>query len=337
MKAAVFAFSRQGCRTARRVLGCLEEGQGYTMARFEEEGFQPIPRPSRAFYGGLFQKMDALIFVGSTGIAVREIAPHVRDKSTDPAVLVIDELGHFVIPLLSGHIGGANALARQLAEELDATPVITTATDIHSRFSVDAWAARNGFALSSLKEAKAVSAEILERDVPLYSDFPIAGPLPGGVMPGNIGEIGISISICQDEPFRRTLRVIPPIVHLGIGCRKGVPAAAIEEAVDGVLKQHRIDPRAVVCAASIDLKAEEPGLLEFCRERKLLVRFYPAETLKAVRGAFTPSEFVQSVTGVDNVCERAALIGAKKLIIKKTVRNGVTVAAAEEDLEVRFG
>lgn len=339
MKIAVFAYSRKGCKTARRVIEYFagHEIQAYTMGRFEEPGFGSITRPSQPFYGPIFSSADAMVFVGSVGIAVREIAPHVRDKATDPAVVSIDELGRFCVPLLSGHIGGANDLAMELANALEAIPVITTATDINKRFSVDAWAARNGYEIASLSRAKAVSAAILEQDVPLKCDFSIVTPLPNGVVLGDSGEVGIRISVYRDEPFERTLRLIPKALHLGIGCRKGTPVETIREAVDEVLKAHNIDRRAVKCAASIDLKAEESGLLAFCQEWKLPVTFYSAEELKAVPGEFTPSAFVQSITGVDNVCERAALIGAEKLIVKKTARNGVTVALAEEHWEVHFG
>ena len=339
MKIAVFAYSRKGCGPARRVIQHFDghEIQAYTMERFEEPGFGAIQRPSKIFYGPIFQRVDAMVFVGSVGIAVREIAPHVRDKSTDPAVVSIDELGTFVVPLLSGHIGGANELALELANALGSTPVITTATDINRRFSVDAWAARNGYVIASLNRAKAVSAEILERDVPLKSDYPIVTELPSGVVLGESGSVGIRISVYRDEPFEKTLRLIPPILHLGIGCRRGTEASAIREAVEAVLKEHNIDRRAIKCAASIDLKQEEAGLLAFCGERKLPVTFYSAEELNAVPGDFTPSAFVQSITGVDNVCERSALIGAEELIVKKTAGNGVSVAIAAEHLEVRFG
>ena len=338
MKVAVFAYSRQGCKTARRVIEHFagHEIQGYTMERFEEPGFLPICRPSKPFYGPIFNDVDAMVFVGSVGIAVREIAPHVRDKSTDPAVVSIDELGQFSVPLLSGHIGGANDLALALAETIGATPVITTATDINKKFSVDAWAARKGLVIASLSRAKAVSAAILEQNVPLKSDFSIVTNLPNGVVLADSGNVGIRISVFKDEPYERTLRLIPKVLHLGIGCRKGTSMEAIQEAVEGVLREYNIDRRAIKCVASIDLKKEEPGLLEFCEEQKLPVTFYSAEELKAVPGDFTPSEFVQSITGVDNVCERSALIGAKELIVKKTAMNGVTVAVAAEHLEVRF-
>ena len=157
MKAALFAFSRGGCATARRILAALPEEAWmcYTMPRFEEPGFLPL---DKAVYGASFSSMDALIFVGACGIAVREIAPYVKSKKTDPAVVCIDEAGQFVIPLLSGHIGGANALAEKLAEKLDATAVVTTATDVRGKFAVDAWATRHGCAISDMGLAKAVSA-----------------------------------------------------------------------------------------------------------------------------------------------------------------------------------
>lgn len=339
MKLAVFAYSRQGCRTARRVLDCFPEAERrcYTMERFGEAGFLPLEKPSEPFYGALFRWADALVFVGACGIAVRQIAPHVRDKGQDPGVICIDELGNFVIPLLSGHIGGANGLARRLAEKLGAVAVITTATDINQKFSVDAWAAEQGFVIDSMALAKAVSAGILEGDIPMCSDFPVVTDLPRGVVPGDQGKLGICVSFQKKEPFERTLRLIPRVLRLGIGCRRGTEAAAIREAVTRVFEVQNLDIRGVKGVYSIDLKAKEPGLLAYCEERGLPAAFYTAEELKAVEGNFTPSEFVRSITGVDNVCERAALLGAGRLIVKKTVWNGVTVAVAAENLEVRFG
>ena len=339
MKLAIFAYSRRGCILARRVMAALPgaEGECYTLSRFEEAGFLPIPQPSQPFYGELFQGMDALIFVGAAGIAVRSIAPHVRSKKTDPAVLCLDERGSWVIPLLSGHIGGANALARTLAEALGAQCVLTTATDVNHRFSVDTWATENGYVLSSMPAAKAVSAAILERDVPFLSDLPVLTDPAPGLSPGEGGSVGIYIGWEKKEPFDTTLRLTPRVLHLGVGCRRGTAEEAIRAAVDGVLEERGIDPAAICCAASIDLKKDEEGLLAFCRRRGWPVRFYTAEELKALPGDFTPSEFVAKITGVDNVCERAALMGAERLIVHKTALNGVTVALAAEKREVRFG
>ena len=338
MKVAVFAYSRQGCKTARKVMAYFagSEIRAYTMERYEEEGFDAIGKPSKTFYGPIFQWADAMVFVGSIGIAVREIAPHVKNKLVDPAVVSIDELGKFVIPLLSGHIGGANDLALKLAELLSATPVVTTATDINKKFSVDAWAARQGLAITNLTAAKTVSANILERNVPLQSDLPIVTKLPNGVVEGECGDVGICISCFKKKPFDETLLLVPPILHLGIGCRRGTPAEQIRSAVEFVLQEYNIHPKAIKQVTSIDLKKDEEGLNAVCAEKKWPAVFYSAEELKAVEGDFIPSPCVMRVTGVDNVCERSAMIGAEQLLVRKTIHNSVTVAVAAEHWEVRF-
>ena len=338
MKVAVFAYSRQGCKTARKVMGYFvgDEVRAYTMERFEEPGFGAIERPSKPFYEPIFAWADAMVFVGAVGIAVREIAPFIRSKLTDPAVVSMDELGRYVIPLLSGHIGGANDLALSLAKVVEGIPVVTTATDINKKFSVDAWAARKGLAITNLNTAKSVSAEILERPVPLKSDFPIVTELPNGVVAAEEGKIGICISCSKVKPFGETLLLVPPVLHLGIGCRRGTPVEKFRETVDSVLKEHNIHPKAIKQVTSIDIKSNEDGLLAFCKERDLPAVFYTAEELWAVPGEFTPSQCVLRYTGVDNVCERSSMIGAEKLLVKKTIRNGVTVAIAAEAWEVSF-
>lgn len=339
MRIALFAYSRQGCRTARAVMTLFlqDDVRAHTLERFREKNFDPIRRPAKHFYGELFSWADAFVFIGSCGIAVRGIAPHVLDKRTDPAVICIDELGHFVIPLLSGHIGGANEMALRIADYLSAIPVITTATDINKRFSVDAWAAKNGFVIDDIYRAKMVSAAILERDIPLSCDFSITTNLPNGVVLGNGGELGISISYRKSTPFKQTLRLIPKVLHIGIGCRRGTSSSAIYEAVKDVLEQNGLDDNGIKCVASIDLKADEAGLLKYCEDNGITPIFYSPAELLEVPGDFTPSAFVQQVTGVDNVCERAALKGADRLIVKKFALNGVAVAVAAEELEVRFG
>lgn len=332
----LFAYSKKGIETARRIGERLSgELRFYTAERLACEGFLPIPKPSAPLYEEAFSASEALVFVSSCGIAVRSIAPFIKSKTTDPAVVAVDETGRFAVSLLSGHLGGANALAERIASTLGAVPVITTATDSNERFSVDSWAKTQGLAISDMGMAKAVSAAVLEGDVPIKSDLQIMGELPAGLKTGE-GETGVYVSYRTAEPFKRTLRLIPKCVVLGIGCRRGTPKEAIENAVRTALSENGIDPKAVKSAASIDLKKDEEGLNEYCRENGLSISFYSAAELNAVRGDFTPSGFVKSVTGVDNVCERAALLGADELIIKKTAANGVTVAAALQKTEVRF-
>lgn len=292
MRLAVFAFSRQGLATAERVRAALagppDSCQIYGPQRLAGAGAVPVLPPLPAFVGPVFREADALIFVGACGIAVRAIAPHVRDKRTDPAVVAVDELARFVVPLLSGHIGGANALAVRLAEALGAEAAVTTATDVNGRFSVDAWAAEQGLFIDDMKAAKAVSAAILEGPVPLKSDFPVAGELPPGVVPGETGPVGICISWRRQAPFDTTLLLVPKAVRLGIGCRRGTSQETVRTAVDQVLEENHIHPAAVKGCGSIDLKKDEQGLLAFCQERGWPIEFYTASQLEAVEGDFTP-------------------------------------------------
>ena len=336
MRITLFAYSRTGCGTARRVCAALAEAETvcYAVPRLEAEGFLPL---GKAVYGAVFSEMDALIFVGAAGIAVREIAPFVRDKRTDPAVLCLDERANFVIPLLSGHIGGANALARRLAAALGAAAVVTTATDVNGKFSVDTWAAEHGCAISDMGLAKRVSAEILEHSVPVCSEFPIRGPLPDGLVLGNSGELGIYIGVTMRTPFTHTLRLVPRVLRVGVGCRKGISQEAVENAIQEVFAEYALDIAAVSGVFTIDLKKNEAGLRDACEARGWPLTCCSAAELRAVPGDFTPSPFVESVTGVDNVCERAAMRGAERLLVRKCAKNGVTVAVAAEAWEVDFG
>ena len=324
LRAAIFCFSDRGAALAERIAGLFPGARtvrprGDLAARTAE----------------CFRECDALIFVGAAGIAVRAIAPHVAAKTADPAVIVADDCGRHVVSLLSGHIGGANRLTRQIAARIGAEPVVTTATDVNQRFSIDEWAAHRGLSIESMDAAKRFSAEILRRDLPLTGDFPVDGPLPAGVFPGAEGDVGAAISCYRKHPFAVTALLSPRIVHLGIGCKRGAGAEAIAAVVDGL----NLAPGAIVRAASIDVKAHEPGLLAFCRARGIEIRFYSAAELSAAEGEFTPSEFVKKTVGVDNVCERAAAVSAgpgAKIFIRKTRGDGVTVAAAMQDWRISF-
>lgn len=338
MRLTLFAYSLGGCQRALSVMSAFGdwEIEAYAPARMAHAPFRPIPQPSEAFYGEQFRHSDALIFLSACGIAVRSIAPHLKNKTEDPAVICLDEMGRYVIPLLSGHIGGANALAQRLAAALGATAVITTATDIHQRFSVDSWAVRENLQISSMQTAKAISAAILEGDLPFCSDFPIRGSLPAGLYEGSSGALGICVSYRLQAPFAETLRLIPRVLHLGVGCRRGISSSAILAAICQLFEKEGLELRSIAHLASIDLKADEEGLLELSEEKQWPISFYSAGELSKLPGSFSSSDFVQKQTGVDNVCERAASMEADHLIVRKSAFNGVTVAVAAENWEVRF-
>ena len=330
-KASLLSFSDRGRELAARIAETLSADH---VTECAEPGGNLAEITAK-----LFAECDALVFVGACGIAVRAIAPCVVSKTSDPAVIVVDERGQHVISLLSGHIGGANELTVRIASAIGAEPVITTATDVNKRFSVDAWAAKQGLLIDSMDIAKLFSAEILKRDLPFCSDLPAEGPLPAGLYEANSGDLGASVSVSTKEPFRKTLRLVPVCLHLGIGCKRGTAADQIRSMVDSTLAEHNIDPRAVRAMASIDVKSDEPGLLAFAEEFGVPAQFFSAEELRKVQGDFSASSFVQSKVGVDNVCERAAMLSAgegAELMIQKTAMNGITVAVAQENRRIRF-
>lgn len=293
---------------------------------------------------GTERPCDAIIFVGATGIAVRAIAPFITGKAVDPAVLVIDEAGRYVISLLSGHLGGANALARTAASLIEAEPVITTATDAESAFAVDTFAKENGFLLTDLRKAKEVSAKVLRGEkLRIYSDIPMERLVQrparheAELVPGeDIDHADIIISYRAKLLNQATgLRLIAKRVHVGLGARKGVTQAEVAAAVATCLEDAGIDPRAVVDLVSIDLKKQEAGILAYSYESGVPFVTFTAEELRSVEGAFAGSSFVQSVTGVANVCERAAAFAAGRsghaeVLVHKTIHGNVTTAVAVE-------
>lgn len=300
-----------------------------------------------------FSKVEAIVFIGAVGIAVRSIAPCLVHKSVDPAVVAVDETGKFCISLLSGHFGGANDLAEKIAELIGGIPVVTTATDREQKFSVDVFAKRNGLVLEDWEMAKNISAAVLAGEkIGLMSQVPVEGIVPKELGPVDYRNLnacgkqdiwkeyrsGILISYREKEfmPFPRTLQLVPKSVVAGIGCRKGVSKDKIEEAVADCLKRYGILPQALKAAASIDLKKDEAGIVDFCAACGLPFVTYAADELRQIPGDFSKSRFVKEVTGVDNVCERSALAGGGKLICPKQVYDKVTVALAVQEESVKF-
>lgn len=347
MKAVLFSFTRRGARLSISVLSYLKlcgwQVRALTGKKFIslDSKLEELEPDLGSCTGQAFSEAELLVFIGASGIAVRSIAPYIKSKTTDPAVLVIDEKGQYVIPLLSGHIGGANQMSRKLAGYLHGQPVITTATDVNHLFAVDEWAARNHMVISSMREAKAFSAGLLDGGpVGVYSDFPVEGALPEGLEMQPSGPLGMAVTLSQDcYPFAETVVLRPRIIHLGIGCRKDTPEEAISRLVLRELRRLRISLNLVADIATIDIKKQETGLLHFARNNAIPIHFYSAEQLNAAPGlGFASSRFVQKTTGTDNVCERAAVLASRggRLLLHKTVRDGVTLAIACEEFCVNF-
>ena len=318
MSRAYLAFTAKGLALAERLAAAYPG----SVVRC---GHEPGQTGLAAWTEQQFAGSDALVFVGAVGIAVRAIAPHCKSKASDPAVVVLDECGHFAVPILSGHLGGANDLARALAAVCGAVPVITTATDANGVFAVDEWAKCQNCAVLEPERIKLVSGALLAgRAVQFASGWPIAGTPPAGVTAGETPDFALTLTPAGDA-----LHLVPRIGVLGVGCRRGTGADTLAEAFAAFCAENRLAPQCITAAASIDLKQNEAGLLAFCRVQGWPVEFFSAEDLRAAPGSFTPSAFVQSVTGVDNVCERSAVLAAGgPLVFHKFARTGVTFALA---------
>lgn len=352
MEIVILSFTDAGCQMACKVReNFIQSGyrvKVYTLTRFcRLYGFHVFPEDKKSWIGSLWGE-KALFFIGAAGIAVRMIAPYVKDKFTDSPVLVMDEKGSYVIPLLSGHVGGAVEIAKEIAEKINAQAVLTTATDVEQKFAVDVFAKSNGLVLTDRKKAKEISAVVLDGNkIGLYSVFPVEGNFPE------------ELKLCETEEFLRnypygiriagrsgerreeeTILELPPKnLVLGIGCRKGISEEEIQSAVNEAKKILGFTEKEVIEIDSIDLKKEEEGLLSYAAKWKLPFYTFSAEELGKVKCVSSHSEFVRKVTGVDNVCERAAILAAGedgRLLMPKQCMNRVTIAVAEKKVRIRI-
>lgn len=339
MRAAVISFTEKGRLLSQKVTDFLNEE--HTAERFcfhthtdeNSQSFDDV----YALSAKLFNAYDALVFVCASGIAVRAIAPHIRSKAGDPAVIVIDDCGKFVIPLLSGHIGGANRLAQLIAENIVAVPVITTATDVGGRFSPDSFAKANGLVITDLDAAKKIASAVLDGEkIGLLSEYPCEN-IPPEISLDKACKIGIYIGTDDaKKPFETTLFLPPKNIVVGIGCKRGTSCEMIEAHVKACFESAKISEERLCAAATIDIKSDEKGLLEFCRKRKIRLLTYSAEELMSVNGSFESSDFVLKTTGTDNVCERSIVCSGADPILPKTAENGVTAALGELPVSIDF-
>lgn len=370
MKVALISFTGQGAKTCRKIEAALTSA-GYECSAFGkdtfagEAGILPLKNSLSEWTASAFRENEALVFVGACGIAVRAIAPHIKDKTVDPAVIVVDEKGKSAISLLSGHLGGANELACEIAELIGAEPVITTATDLNGKFAVDEWARKNHLLMGDMKLAKEISAAILKGEqIGVSSDYPIGGKLPeqlwyvpenGNLTAGTdavptvddleqlpehnqMPKIGIRISLYEEDgPFEKTLHLMPRTLTVGIGCRKGIEIEAAEELLNKTLKENRLSVRSIERLCTIDIKKEEAALMQLADKLGVPLQVFSAAELEQASGEFTASNFVNQITGVDNVCERAAVMGGRgELIVRKQALNGATIAIAVRAEKFRF-
>jgi cobalt-precorrin 5A hydrolase/precorrin-3B C17-methyltransferase len=287
----------------------------------------------------LWPRTRAFIFIMASGIVTRTVAPLLRSKKSDPAVLVIDEAGRFVIPLLGGHLGGANELARKIAAFLGAQAVITTASEVQGLTPLDLWACKQNLAVEN-PEALARAGTLLVNDgrIYVYSEEPLDLPPEYQASPSpEEADVIIShrtdlLPVIEGEkpwPRQAPLWLRPRNLVVGIGCHRGIKAKEIWEALSSLLVQHQLSPSSLAALATVDFKGEEEGLQELARDWGLLLATFPAADINRVTG-ITPSAAARWPLGVQAVAEPAAILAAKggELIVPKKKLGRVTLAVA---------
>ena len=266
------------------------------------------------------------------------------NKLKDSAVLVMDELGRYVIPVLSGHVGGANELAVRISGELGALPVITTATDVNGKFAVDLFAKRNGFFIENKEGIAKVSSKVLAgKDITIWveEEWRVKeNEVPAGIRLVTDAEQMPDVAISAEQPKNGTLLWLRPREYvLGMGCRRNKEEEKLNEFIEQQLKEKGIRKEQIYVLASIDRKEDEKCFLAWTRKNDVTFLTFTAEQLEEQTGSFSKSSFVKEQVGVDNVCERAALAGAGVngiLLHKKVAEDGMTIAVAKRDWSVNW-
>ena len=333
IRAVILSYTERGGQLNRKIAEYLHGDGDVAVSCLFGSAFSS----TAALLEGEWQRTSAFVFICAAGIAVRHIAPFMTDKLHDPAVLVTDEAGEFVIPVLSGHVGGGVALARRLAEGLGAQAVITTATDVEKRFAPDVFAVSNHLCVPDAAAAREVSAAVLRGEpILLRTGIPVSGNVPPGVSvsreSGGICRLSgkadpadgrLSGASADGEAEKTDLTVGYPdgrtvcrLAHrsyiIGVGCQKGKSGGELYGFLREVCEESGIDLRRIAAVASIDVKREETGIWELARRLGAEYEVFSAEELSRVGEAVHASAFVERTVGVDNVCERSALCLAKR-------------------------
>lgn len=351
---SIISFTEKGAHLSLKLLDMLsEEGENawlYTKCSKYRDG--SINKRLRYVYSNTDEwakvQMSAkneLLFIGACGIAVRAIAPWVANKLYDSPVLVMDELGTYVIPILSGHVGGANEIAVKIGEMTGSIPVITTATDLNKSFAVDIFAKKNYLYIENKDGIAKVSSKVLRGEKISIAiephgyghdsrfknqieivDFPPNQPVD-------------VIITSQRKDYNASLILRPREYVLGMGCKRDKEPEKIAGYIDQTLTALGISKNQVYAICSIDKKRDEAGFLQWSSLERIPFITYSAEELEDVEGDFEVSQFVKSQVGVDNVCERAALKGCGEggeLVYRKHASDGMTIAVAKRDWRVSF-
>ena len=329
-KIAVIIASDQGAKLALTIRQELPGAELYSTV--EREHCTPITS-IQTFVSEQFSRFDALVFIGALGICVRAIAPCVRSKYTDPAVINIDSSGNHVISVLSGHIGGANRMTLRLAAILGANPVITTQSDNNDLWALDTLGQTYGWKANSTSPLNTViSTFVNTRPVALLLDIKDEGtrfrertaPKHESIL-NHFDDINqqqfealIAVTPYIYPTSIPTLYYRPAILHLGVGCRRGCSPLGIQKHIFRTLENTGLSPLSLKSVSTIDLKKDEPLIHELIRDNNTELHIYTAEELQGIEVP-NPSAKVLDVTSIPGVAEACALktSGNTRLVLEK--------------------
>lgn len=322
MKIAIIAVTKKGLEKSHEIKSKIE-CDIYTLEKLKKEGDKLIKISLSKTYMEIYRKYDAFIFVTSTGIAVRIISPYIESKEKDPAVLVVDQEGNFVISLLSGHLGGANNLTNRISKILNSIPVITTASDISGKIAVDTIAMNINSKIEDLEAAKKVTSLIVAGErIQLRIPENISNNNPSGI-----------IVITNRENIEIS-KIIPRNLIVGIGCKKNIEKIKIIEVINDIFFKNNLSLEAIKCFATIDIKKNEKGILETAEKFKRNLKIINREDVKKVHDKFKGSDFVYKTIGVYSVSAPVAYLassGKGKLLVEKLKYDGITISIFEEE------
>ncbi|WP_338597771.1 cobalt-precorrin 5A hydrolase [Clostridium baratii] len=277
-----------------------------------------------------FKKYKAIVFLSSTGIAVRAISKYLKGKDVDPAVIVVDVCNNFTISLVSGHLGGANKLTYEISNVLGNIPVITTATDNMDLIAPDILAKNNNLIIEDLKKAKVIAGRLVNKETVYFKDDEKKIDCPKGYIETEDvkdNTVWITNSLKEKD---NVLKLIRKNIILGIGCRKDTNSKKLSDFVSNVLLENNLDKRSVRLIASIDVKKNEKAILDLAKELNSKLKFYTKEEIMTVEEKYEGSSFVKATVGVSCVSEPVVDISGGEIIIEKIKNNGMTLTVGIE-------
>ncbi|NTW04763.1 MAG: cobalt-precorrin 5A hydrolase [Peptococcaceae bacterium] len=350
MRIAVLALTHKGAALGVKVANCLNMQQ-HQAEVFSQDSIasqisevSPFEGSFRESVETLFKSCDALIMIMALGIVIRTISGHITDKYKDPAVVVMDEEGAYIISALSGHVGGANDLARQIADAIGSIPVITTATDVNNVPALDIFA-RNyclrAIPKNAVKSANAALARgeniILHTEVDLPADNSIQLKVQRLGQPSEEAEkFKILVSNRGKINTEKWDIILYPInLVIGLGCKRGVFVEEVLKEIYNALEMIDRSVFSVKALSTIEAKTGEAALIEAAARLEVPLIGHKAEEIEycIYEHKLTKSDRVAERMGVGGVCEPAAILACPggKLLLKKTIGSGITVAIAGAD------